>query len=167
MLMVLDLATGAWSSLKLSREILMNDGWNLRYMAGRDRLFMYSPRGGQTYAGYPTLVVINPDTGQVSTPGFTGTQPSAIGGGDWAETLDAYFYYEGRPPGAGNTVFRLTPSQNFETDPWVWASHTLTGTAIATAGSINHNGRFRWVPRCDCFLWWPDPTQDIQAFRLP
>ena len=163
-LRVLNLITRSWSTLALSKPVLVNNGFNMRYMSSSDRLMVYGRV--RVPSGYSNWYVIHPGTGQVHEPGFRGAQPPTLGGGEWVESKAAFYYYEGR----GETVlYKLTPTKGDVTSPWKWERIELTGTGVPSraAGNLEHQARFRWVEEIDSFLWWAAADQPIQAFRLP
>jgi hypothetical protein len=173
-------ATAFWdTAITLSTAVWQHQHGNaFHWAANPDYLILF-----HWEAASPTFNLINVDTGVVSSPGWTGTAPQLTGGSDWVESAQKLVMYEGAdttdniadlispsPVGDPNKVWILTPPSSsspsvFTTTPWTWSSQTITGpTPPSTINFIPHAGRFNWCESVQCFLWWANGDDNVQAW---
>jgi hypothetical protein len=116
-------------------------------------------------------------TGAVYLPGLSGTGPRLVGGSTWVESAQKLAMYEGgvtfdtsETGGDVNRVWILTPSSTsnsavFTTTPWTWTYEDVTGaTPPEETANIPHAGRFIWCEAVQCFIWWANGDDNVQAW---
>jgi hypothetical protein len=163
-LSVLNCVTRLWETpLTLSRNVYMFHSGAWHWAENPDYIINFICEGGST-----TLELINVATGQVYTPGTTGTGPPGTGGFDFVQSANKLAIYESF---SSSRVWTLTPPSlnpaTFTTTPWAYGFEDVTGPTPPTQPvDANHIGRFLWAEKAKCFIWWANGVDSVQAWKV-
>jgi hypothetical protein len=153
------------------------------WAANPDYIIMF--KGGSGFyadivTGRPMLILINVSTGECFAPDLSGAlMPKNQGGSTWVESAQKLAFYDGCDTeldvgsptlGFPNRVWIITPSSTsdpevFTTTPWTETYEDVTGpTPPEQSQGIPHAGRFLWVESVQCFIWWANGEDTVQAW---
>jgi hypothetical protein len=181
---VLNCATGAWDSAITLTGANIGGGAGSMYMHQFVNAFHWlaNPDYLIHYVDPTRFALINVATGVCYAPGLTGVSPSVspalVGGTDWVESAQKLVLYEGGSTsdnfvgsgGLPDRVWIITPPSTtdsgvFTTTPWTVTYEDVTGpTPPVQVSGIPHGRRFLWCEAVQCFIWWANGTDSVQAW---